>query len=556
MPGPEAPRVSRRAAWLLLFLATAALRLPGLRALPIFGDEAIHLHWSQLIREDPVAHVFISMQDPKPPLHFWLMALFLPLFRDPVLAGRLVSLLFGALSTVFVFEVARSLARRFGGGRAHPVEVGGAAALVAILCPFAAFHQRIALAESLFLCESLLAALLALRVAAAPQAGGHSSIGAGIALGAVLGAAMLTRQNFSYALWAMPFGAWICLSAGARARPWLFLRRLLAAAAVSLALWLPMLLQKTGPDWKTRVFHVAAYRGPLSGAERLRHAASVAIWFWTYLTPPVALFSAVALGWLLVRGHPRLSAFLLVWIGIVLAPLLIFASLIFPRYTFTAAAPLWIASGFFLAHLWNRLRTAPLPSPGRVLLRASALALLFAWPVRDLALQCFRWRAQTLVAEDRWQYVTGWPAGFATEQAMAWLRRRAAVEPLVLVTPDVSGNPGDTARVLLGRDRRIALFSSPDAVAGRILPPAPGLPGAFLLSGDLRKMVPPAPVRLPRGEPVYFLAPDPFLTRSGWRAAAEFFPEFAPAISQAARFENPPGPSGAPTDSIILFRLP
>ena len=551
----DAPPLSRRAAWMLLFLATAAVRLPGLRALPIFGDEAIHLHWSQLIREDPLAYAFISMQDPKPPLHFWLMALSLPLFRDPVLAGRLVSLLFGALSTVLVFEVARSLARRFGGSGANPVEVGGAAALVAILCPFAAFHQRIALAESVFLCESLLAALLALRVAAAPPASGRSPIGAGIALGAVLGAAMLTRQNFSYALWAMPFGAWICLSAVTRARPWLFVRRLLVAAAVSLALWLPILLQKTGPDWKTRIFHVSAFREALPVAERLRHVSSVAIWFWTYLTPPVALFSVVALVWLLVRGHRRLSAFLLLWIGIVLAPLLIFASLIFPRYTFTATAPLWIASGFFLTRLWNRLRNAPLASSARVLLGASALALLFAWPVRDLALQCFQWRVQILVAEDRWQYVTGWPAGLATEQAMAWLLRRAAEEPLVVVTPDVSGNPGDTARVLLGRERRIALFSSSDAVTGRILTPAPGLPGAFLLSGDLRKMVPPAPVRLPRGEPVYFLAPDPFLTRSGWRRAAEFFRAFEPGISVAVRFENPPGPSGALTDSIVLLRL-
>jgi len=68
-------------------------------------------------------------------------------------------------------------------------------------------------------------------------------------------------------------------------------------------------------------------------------------------------------------------------------------------------------------------------------------------------------------------------------------------------------------------------------------------------------MKPPAPVPLPEGAAVYFLAPDPFLTRTGWRAAGVFFAAANPGISVAARFENPPGPSGAPTDSIVIFRI-
>ncbi len=546
--------MSRGAAWTFLFLVTAALRLPGLRELPVFGDEAIHLHWSQLIREIPAANAFISMQDPKPPLHFWLMALFLPLFRDPVLAGRLVSVLFGALSSVLVFELARSLARRIPRAGEDPTSVGGAAALVAILSPFAAFHQRIALAESLFLCESLLAALLAVRLASAPENGRRLGVREGVALGAVMGAAMLTRQNFSYALWALPFCAWLAFPEEKRSRAPAFLRRMAVAGVVSLLLWVPVLLQKTGPDWKTRIFHVAGFRQALPLTERLRHALRVALWFWTYLTPPIALLALAALAWLFAAGRRRVLMFLLLWIGIVVAPLLLFGSLLYPRYTFTAAAPLWVACGFLLADLLRRLREAPIESLARALLGATAVAVLFAWPVRDLALQCFRWRDQTLVPEDRWQYVTGWPAGSATEHAIGWLRSRAAEEPLVLVTPDVSGNPGDTTPVLLGRAPGVTLFSSSDAVTGRILTPAPDRPGAFLLSGDLRRMIPPAAVELPAREPVYFLAPDPFLTREGWRPASGFFGAANPGIDAVARFENPAGTSGD-REAIVIFRL-
>ncbi|MDQ2869461.1 MAG: hypothetical protein M3S32_01870, partial [Acidobacteriota bacterium] len=253
----------------------------------------------------------------------------------------------------------------------------------------------------------------------------------------------------------------------------------------------------------------------------------------------------------------RVFAFLLLWMAIVILPLLLFAGLLFPRYTFTAAAPLWIASGFYLAHLFERWQRLPASRPVRRLLAAAALACLFAWPVRDLALQIIHWRDQTLVAEDRWQYVTGWPAGFATEKALAWMRARAAEGPLVLITPDVAGNPGDTVPVLLrGKpDPHIAHYSASDAVLGPILVASGGLADRFLLSGDLWEMKPPAPVRLPPGAPVYFLAPDPFLTRKGWRPAGVFFAEANPGISRAARFENPPGPSGAPTDSIVVFRV-
>ncbi|MEO8191549.1 MAG: glycosyltransferase family 39 protein [Acidobacteriota bacterium] len=535
-------------------MATAALRLPGLRELPVFGDEAIHLHWSQLIVESPAANAFISMQDPKPPLHFWLMALFLPLFRDPVLAGRLISVLFGALSSVLVFEVASSLARRFPRGGEDPTWVGGAAAVVAILSPFAAFHQRIALAESLFLCESLLAAFLALRIAGAPENRARSRVREGVAFGAVMGAAMLTRQNFSYALWALPFCAWFAFPEEKRSRAPAFLRRTAVAGAVALLLWVPILIQKTGPDWKTRIFHVGGFREALPLAERFRHALRVAIWFWTYLTPPVALLALAALAWLFAAGRRRELVFLLLWTGIVVAPLLLFASLLYPRYTFTAAAPLWVACGFLLADLVGRLGKRPIESRAHTLLGASAFLVLFAWPVRDLALQCFRWRDQTLVPEDRWQYVTGWPAGSATEQAIGWLRSRAEEEPLVLVTPDVSGNPGDTTRILLGRERAITLFSSSDAVTGRVLTPASDRPGKFLLSGDLRKMIPPVAVELPAREPVYFLAPDPFLTREGWCPASEFFGAANPGISAVARFENPAGTSGH-REAIVIFRL-
>ncbi|MCA1580486.1 MAG: glycosyltransferase family 39 protein [Acidobacteria bacterium] len=548
------PSSSRRfpagAVWLLA-LVTGAMRLPGLRDLPVFGDEAIHVHWSQLVREDPGRFAFVSMQDPKPPLHFWLVALALPWASDPIRAGRLVSVFFGALSIAPLFAVVLEIRRRFRTPDASAAHAALAACVLAMFCPFAAFSQRLALAESLFLCESLLAVLLALRIAVgAPRATGLRDAAF---FGVALGLAMLTRQNFSYALWAFPALSFGCLAPAERCAPREFLTRLALAGVVALLLWGPLLLQPTGPEWRVRVFHVGAFRQPLSWASRAGNAVSIASWLWTYLTPPLLLLCLVGLVHLLVSRNLRVFAFLTGWMAIVTGPLVLFASVLFSRYAFTVSAPLWVAGGCLAAWVLARARrpeTAPLLRRAVFVLAAA----LLVWPARDLYRQAKDWRSSPLSPPDRWQYVTGWPAGFATEQALAWLRGRASATPLVLVTPDVSGNPGDTAQVLLRGESRIARYAAPNAVTGEVLVAAPDLPGAFLLSGDLRKMEPPAAVRLPAGRPVYFLAPDPFLTRNGWRPAREFFGAANPGIDAVARFENPAGTSGD-HEAIVIFRL-
>src|SRR5262245_59700445 len=67
----------------VLMLVYLLMRLSGLTLLPICGDESIYLRWAQLIRGEgltipvagapstPVMHPWISLADPKPPLHFW-----------------------------------------------------------------------------------------------------------------------------------------------------------------------------------------------------------------------------------------------------------------------------------------------------------------------------------------------------------------------------------------------------------------------------------------------------------------------------------------------------
>lgn len=77
------------------------LRLPGLRGLSVFADEAIYTRYGQLIARDPLGNAFVSLVDPKPPLHFWILAAVMGLAADPLLPARVVAVLVGAANRLW-----------------------------------------------------------------------------------------------------------------------------------------------------------------------------------------------------------------------------------------------------------------------------------------------------------------------------------------------------------------------------------------------------------------------------------------------------------------------
>ena len=63
---------------------------------------------------------------------------------------------------------------------------------------------------------------------------------------------------------------------------------------------------------------------------------------------------------------------------------------------------------------------------------------------------------RSLIAFDHWQYVTGWPSGYALMPVVAYLHRQAAHGPITVIS-SMYNPPGDALIVLLGHDRTITL---------------------------------------------------------------------------------------------------
>lgn len=125
---------------ILLFVLT---RLLTLTTFPIFNDEAIYLQYAQSIHDDWGRNKFISMNgeftDWKPPLQYWIAAPVIQWSGDPLVAGRVVSLLLSFLGLFGFYFFTRELFSQ---------REAVIATMLYVLCPPVLFHNNQFTAET------------------------------------------------------------------------------------------------------------------------------------------------------------------------------------------------------------------------------------------------------------------------------------------------------------------------------------------------------------------------------------------------------------------------
>src|SRR3989338_10643748 len=91
-----------------IFAAYFDTRLYNISSLPMFTDEAIYTRWSQIARYDANWR-FISLTDGKQPSFVWADMIVMRFVNDPLLAGRLVSVLAVIVSLVGIYFLASEI---------------------------------------------------------------------------------------------------------------------------------------------------------------------------------------------------------------------------------------------------------------------------------------------------------------------------------------------------------------------------------------------------------------------------------------------------------------
>jgi 4-amino-4-deoxy-L-arabinose transferase-like glycosyltransferase len=133
--------LTRKDKWGLIGLSVLFLssRLFNLLLFPIFADEAIYIHWSQLMWQDQEL-TLLSLVDGKQPLYMLFLIPLLRIFRNPLFAGRFLSIVFGFFTLLGIWFLGRKI---FGRGTAW---IGS---FLYVLAPFSLFYDRLALVETL-----------------------------------------------------------------------------------------------------------------------------------------------------------------------------------------------------------------------------------------------------------------------------------------------------------------------------------------------------------------------------------------------------------------------
>ena len=248
----------------LLLIAYFLIRLPNLTLLPIFTDETNYLDWGWRAIHAP-NHLWYSLYDAKPPLVMWLFGLSESVVSDPLLAGRLVSVLTGALTLLGLYFLGKKL---------FSPSVAVLAPIFYLLSPLFHLYDRQALMES------ALAAVFVWLIYFVDQP---------VVSGLLLGLGLLIKPTAL--LFFAPFLLIYTLSVLKSKNFGRSILYFLLSIFLALLVTLPMLLQ---PIWQKTSSLTGQYLHFPSPVLFANFATVADILFW-FLTPPILIFSLIGL---------------------------------------------------------------------------------------------------------------------------------------------------------------------------------------------------------------------------------------------------------------------
>ncbi len=374
--------------FLVLLLASFALRLHALVQLPGFVDEGNHLLWAVEVWQGRVVFPFSTAKA----LEIFYLAALLP-FRNPLWVGRLGSVLASLVTLSGLWALARQWPNR---------QAGILAAAFYALMPWTFFHERTAVADPLV--TAILVIMLGLATCWSKKPSARWTIG----LAAALFALPLAKLSAA-PLALMPLAIVALKNRAAGRKLW----QPYAIAGVALAVVLGLAATRYNVFGEITGRAEAAIT--LSWSERIwSNFSEAAAWAGVYLGvigPLVLLGLGVAS---MKRDAPGLIALAGVLLGV---SSLLLPATSFPRYFLPALAfASWLAAQAirYLADLFK----ADWLRRGLIAIFVGSAVLQFS----IFAAQAYRNPAQlNLTQADRIQYVDGWAAGYGVKEAALYL---------------------------------------------------------------------------------------------------------------------------------------
>jgi len=412
-------------------------RLTNLTALPIFTDEAIYLRWSQIGGND-ASWRFISLTDGKQPLFTWFVMAVMRLIKDPLVAGRLVSVAAGCVSIWGMYFLGSEIFKN--------KRIGVIASFLYLICPFTVMYDRMALYDAwvatFFIWNSYISVLLARR----------ERLDIALILGLTIGVGMLNKTSANFSLYLLPGSLLLFNFKGKdaikRFFKWVGLALVVAVLSqaiysiLRLSPYFYIIAQKdttfiyTYAEWITHPFRF--WRGNLHGEFD---------WMISYLTLPVFLASLAPI--LLFWKNIKEKILLLGWWFAPFFALALFGKVLYPRYVLFMSMPMLVMAAATFDFLLQKIRPK--------LLSIILVGLLCISAVKLSAQIILDIQHAPITKSDIGQYINDWPSGWGTNEIVSYLGEEAQDKPIAVYTEGTFGLYPFALEIYLWQNKNIEI---------------------------------------------------------------------------------------------------
>lgn len=421
----------------LVFLYFSS-RLVNLTALPIFTDEAIYLRWAQIAKNDANWR-FISLTDGKQPLFVWLAMIVMKVISDPLIAGRVVSVISGIFGMLFSGLLAWELFKS--------KKVAFLSSVFYLIYPSSLFYDRMALMEGLLAVTTLITLYFSILLVK------RQRLDIALLLGMAMGATMLVKTSGFFILYLAPLLILLFDFSGrdVKSRLAKFIGLLGISAVLSQVYYAVLRLSP--------LYHMIAEKDttfvyPIS--EWIRHPLEFFVgnfrgmtdWLIHYLSWPLVLLVIFALffSWKHFRGE---RIFLFLWFILPFTALALFGKVLYPRFILFMTMPLLVLAASSLLEL------------GRIVKNVKwQLVLMELIIIPSLAFDqkiIFDITNAPLTQIDKGQYVNDWPAGWGVKESVEILQKEANKGKIAIFTDGTFGLMPYAIELYLVYDKNVVI---------------------------------------------------------------------------------------------------
>lgn len=411
-----------------IIVAYLGLRLQNLTSLPVFGDEAIYIRWSQIIKSVETLR-FIPQTDGKQPLFMWLVVPFFKVIADPVVAARIVSVLAGLGTTLIIYLTLRIIFKI----KPFNCLVAG---LVYLFIPFTFFFDRLALPDNLLAFFGVLSLLFSLLLAKYPR------LDLALILGGILGSAWLTKSPAIYFI-LLSLGTFVFIN---YSRPKLFILSLISAAIS----WGIYNILRLGPQFTQLAIRNKDYIWSLNDIIKhpldpfLPHLSDTVTIISRYISWPI--FGLILVALVYSFSKKKFNRYLLLVIFWCLLPLiasLAIAKVFTARYILFCLPPFFIAAGYFISQL-----------PAKTYFLLPILLIPNFIFIYQLSTKPF---SVTLPATEA-GYVKDWTSGWGIKSVSEYLINRSTQANVIVGTEGAFGTLPDGLQIYTNNIPRLTVF--------------------------------------------------------------------------------------------------